>query len=123
MDNIFVKPSADLAKRVSVATEIIDDVHYPIYRERSLAGVIAAVAVVAAAGTRVQLPANAIRTITIKALAANSGVIYVGASDVDASSGFPLAAGDTISMDLANSDLIWIDSSVSGDGCNWIAGT
>lgn len=31
MDNIYVKPSADV-KRVSVATDLVDDVHYPIYK-------------------------------------------------------------------------------------------
>ena len=31
MDNIFVKPSADV-KRVPVATEVVDGVHYPIYK-------------------------------------------------------------------------------------------
>jgi hypothetical protein len=123
MDNIFVKPSADQAKRVSVATEIIDDVHYPIYKERPLDGLIAASATVTTAGTRIQLPSNVIRTITIKAKPANSGVIYVGSSDVSASNGFPLAAGDTISLDLANANWVWIDSSVNGEGCNWIAGT
>ena len=122
MDNIYVKPSVDV-KRVSVATDVIDDVHYPVYRERSLASLISASATVAAAGTRVQLPANSIRTITIKAKSTNIGIIYVGSSDASASNGFPLAAGDTISLDLANSDLVWIDSNVSGESCNWIAGT
>jgi hypothetical protein len=121
--NVYVTPSADIAKRVSVATEVIDGVHYPIYKENPLAGLVSASATVTTAGTRIQLPANTIRTITIKGKAANVGIIYVGSSDVTASNGFPIAAGDTISLDLANSDLVWLDSSVSGEGVNWIAGT
>lgn len=31
MENIYVKPSADV-KRVSVATDLVGDVHYPIYK-------------------------------------------------------------------------------------------
>jgi len=119
---IDVKPS-DSPTRIPVATEIREGVHYPIYKEDPLGGLISASATVATAGIRVQLPTNAIRTITVKAKTTNTGIIYIGGSNVDASNGFPLAAGDPTGLDLANSDLVWLDSSVSGEGCNWIAGT
>ena len=44
MDNIYVKPSADV-KRVSVATDLVDDVHYPIYKQAFSADGVAPVPV------------------------------------------------------------------------------
>lgn len=76
---------------------------------------------VATAGTRVQLPSNAIDSLTVKALAANTGTIFVGGSTVSSANGFQLAAGDTLSMDVGNSNLVYIDSTVNGEGVTWIA--
>jgi hypothetical protein len=59
--------------------------------------------------------------IAVKALAGNSGLVYVGDSGVDASNGFELGAGEVIIFDAAG-DLssIWIDSAVNGEGVCWL---
>lgn len=71
---------------------------------------------VTTAGTRVQLASNACISLTIKAKPTNTGYIYVGDSSVSSSTGFILSASDSISYDVDNTDLIYIDSSVNGEG-------
>jgi hypothetical protein len=76
---------------------------------------------VTTAGTRVPLGSSTpTASVTVKALAANSGTIYVGNSSVSASNGFQLAAGDSVSMDISNLATINIDSSVNGEGVTYI---
>jgi len=70
---------------------------------------------VATAGTAVQLQSSANLSLTIKALAGNTGLIYVGDSSVDSSNGFELSAGDSVSIAVSQNNLIWIDASVSGE--------
>jgi len=79
---------------------------------------------VATAGTAVKLIAtdDATKSITIKALVANTNSIYVGDSGVDSTNGYILDAGDTMSMDLDNeSDNVYIDADVNGEGVSWFA--
>ncbi len=86
---------------------------------------------VTTAGTRVRLVASSLLAseCVIKALGANTGIIYVGGSDVASSNGFQLAAGESVSvgqllqagalsrgeqrLDLTD---IYLDSSVNGEG-------
>ncbi len=76
---------------------------------------------VTTAGTRVVLAGSTtVKSVTIKALAGNTGTIYVGSATVAAANGFQLAAGDTISIDLANLNTINIDSSVNGEGVSYL---
>lgn len=77
---------------------------------------------VTTAGTRVTLASSqAIKSVTIKALAANTGTIYVGDGSVSSTTGFQLAAGDSISMDIANLATVNLDASVSGEGVSYLA--
>lgn len=78
---------------------------------------------VATAGTPVQLPANAINSaqaVIIKAKPANTGNVSVGYSssqvDTDNTNFFSLAAGEAVELTLTNTNQIWIDSTVSGEG-------
>lgn len=75
---------------------------------------------VTTAGSRTQLTAAVSNSVTIKALVGNSGTIYVGGSNVSSSNGFALAAGDTVSFDVSNVGLVYIDSSVNGEGISYI---
>jgi hypothetical protein len=70
---------------------------------------------VATSGTAVQLQTSANLSLTIKALAGNTGLIYVGDSTVDSTNGFELSAGDSVSIAVSNNNVIWIDASVSGE--------
>jgi len=76
---------------------------------------------VTTAGTRVVLAAStACKSVTIKALTANTGIIYVGSTTVASTNGFALAAGETVSLDIANLTTVNIDSSVNGEGVTYI---
>lgn len=77
---------------------------------------------VTTAGTRVTLAASTtVKSITVKALAANTGTIYVGNTTVAAANGFALASGDSVSFDLANLNTVNLDSSVNGEGVTYFA--
>ena len=77
---------------------------------------------VTTAGTRVVLAGSTtVKSVTIKALGTNTGIIYVGDSAVSSSNGFPLYARDTISMDISNLNTLYIDSSVNNEGIAYIA--
>jgi len=76
---------------------------------------------VASAGTAEALAGStAIESVTIKALHANTGMIYVGDSGVDSTNGFVLDAGETVSMDVDNLADIYIDADTSTDGVSFL---
>jgi len=76
---------------------------------------------VTTAGTQLVLAGNVkCGTVVIKALAANTGKIYVGDSTVSSTTGFILDAGETISFDIDNLSDIYIDSSVNGEGVSYV---
>lgn len=75
---------------------------------------------VTSAGTAQQLGSGFISSVTIKALSSNTGVIYVGQYSVSSGNGFELAAGETVSMDVASLDTVFIDASDTGDGVTYI---
>lgn len=78
---------------------------------------------VTTAGTRVQLHADqACREVLIKAKRVNTGYIYIGTNVVSSSTfGIDLAANESISLQVANLNQIYLDSSVSGEGVTYIA--
>lgn len=72
-------------------------------------------------GSSVQLASStSTSSITIKALATNTGTIYVGSSSVSSANGFQLAAGDTLSLDLNNLNKVYLDASVGGEGVTYV---
>ena len=80
---------------------------------------------VASAGTAEILDANNKKrytSLTIIAEYTNTGVIYVGGSDVDSSTNPGLAAGDVLAITSPHGWLlseIYLDSSVTGDGVSY----
>jgi hypothetical protein len=78
---------------------------------------------VTTAGTEVALAASQaiLSGVRIKALAANTGIIYVGANPVTSTTGFALAAGEEVFVEVANLATVYIDSSVNGEGVSYIA--
>jgi len=78
---------------------------------------------VTTAGTRVVLAASQaiLSGVTIKAKAANTGVIYVGSSTVAAANGYALAAGESVFLEIANLNTVNLDSSVNGEGVTYLA--
>ena len=76
---------------------------------------------VTTAGVRVALAASqTVKSVTIKALSTNTGLIYVGNSSVASTNGYQLAAGDTISLDISNLNTVNIDSDVNGEGVSYL---
>ncbi len=64
--------------------------------------------------------------VVVKAAAANTGIIYVGNSDVTAGSaaatdGFPLSAGDSVEVETDNPNLIFVIASVDAEDVFWLA--
>ena len=82
---------------------------------------------VATAGTEVQISntTNRVRWIKVKALAANSGITYFGVSDVTATNGYELSAGNTITLDFADAggtvpfSTFYVDAATNGDKVCW----
>ena len=82
---------------------------------------------VATAGTEVQISntTNRVRWIKVKALAANSGITYFGVSDVSATNGYELSAGNTIEIKFSEIggtvafSSIYVDAASSGDKVSW----
>lgn len=73
---------------------------------------------VATAGTPVQLRDMNIPDgykLIIKALDANTGVMLTGETSDAAKTGFELGAGQSIGYNLQNSNMVWVDASVSGE--------
>jgi hypothetical protein len=91
--------------------------------------------VVAAAGTRVILlagdPQNIrVKSVNIRALSTNGGIIYVGGSDVSNLVGRELIANENVTIQVSDEDWkhgssvnlskIWLDASVNGEGVSYI---
>lgn len=77
---------------------------------------------VTTAGTRVQLPNIPCREVTIIAKRANTGYIYAGKSNVSNTVyGVELAAKDSYTFAVNNTNEIWLDASVSGEGISYVA--
>ena len=82
---------------------------------------------VATAGTEVQISntTNKVRWIKVKALAANSGKVYLGVSDVSATNGYELSAANEIEINFGEQggtvpfSTFYVDSASSGDKLAW----
>ena len=69
-------------------------------------------------GSAVALPAADIKHADIMATLANTGIVYIGASGVDATTGIALYPGDVYSVDIATTQSLYAISTVSGDDLN-----
>ena len=82
---------------------------------------------VSSAGTSVQVSnvTNRVKEITFKALAGNSGLVYVGESDVSASNGYELSAGNTLTRNFGDfggsvpANIFYVDSASNNDKVAW----
>ena len=73
------------------------------------------------AGTSVALATStAVKTVTIRALSSNTGLVYVGSSSVSSANGFELSPQETVSLDLDNLNKVWLDVQVNGEGVSFI---
>ena len=86
------------------------------------------IATVSSAGTAVQVlnATNRIKFAKFKALAGNSGLAYVGVSDVSASLGYELSAGNEIELNLGEfggsvpANIWYVDAATNNDKVCWM---
>ena len=82
---------------------------------------------VSTAGTEQRLSntPNRVLWLKAKALAANSGIVYLGVSDVSATNGYELSAGNEIEVSFADAggtitfSTLYVDSASDGDKLAW----
>ena len=77
---------------------------------------------VATAGTAVQGPETGGLRVAIKALAGNTGIVYMGndaAGDVTSANGFELSAGEEVIVQKSL-NAYWFDAATSGDKLCWL---
>lgn len=116
----FPNDSASKAGAVHATADGTD--FYVPSREQGSESITANVINVTTAGTAVQLPSIPCRKIMIIAKRANTGYIYVGGSNVTSSVyGADLGSRDSIVLEVSNANLLYINSSVSGEGVSYIA--
>ena len=83
---------------------------------------------VSSAGTAVQVlnATNRVKWVRFKALAGNSGLAYVGVSDVSASLGYELSAGNTVELNFGEfggsvpSNVFYADAATNNDKGAWM---
>ncbi len=77
---------------------------------------------VATAGAAVQGPATGGLLVAVKALAGNTGLVYIGndsAGDVTSANGFELSAGEGVVV-RKSLDAFWFDAATNGDKLSWL---
>lgn len=81
---------------------------------------------VTTAGTAVQGTSTTLTNgVFIKALAANTGKVYVGNDgngDVTSTTGYEMSAGEWVVIQVANLNVLWFDANVNGEGFCWLKG-
>ena len=83
---------------------------------------------VSSAGTAAQVlnATNRVKWVRFKALAGNSGLAYVGVSDVSASLGYELSAGNTVELNFGEfggsvrSNGFYVDAASNNDEVSWV---
>ena len=86
------------------------------------------IATVSSAGTAVQVlnATNRIKWVKFRALTANSGMAYVGVSDVSASLGYELDGGNELEMNFGEfggsvpANIFYVDAATNNDKVSWI---
>jgi hypothetical protein len=121
MSYTFPEDSAGKAGAVH-PTENNNDFYVPA-REQGSGSIKGALATVSASGTRVQLPDYPCREVTIIGKRTNTGYIYVGGSDVNTTTiyGVEIGPRDSHTFKVSNTNLLYIDASVSGEGVSYVA--
>jgi hypothetical protein len=76
---------------------------------------------VAATASAVALASNSTHIVCITALTANTIPVYVGATGITTSTGFPLNAGDFYCWQVNNSNLLYLIASTTGASVAWTA--
>lgn len=60
--------------------------------------------------------------VKVKALHANTNMVYVGGSTVSSTTGFVLDAGEDVFLEIADLATIYIDVDTNGEGVTYVGG-
>jgi hypothetical protein len=60
------------------------------------------------------------RGVTIKALPSNTGFVYLGDSNVSSANGYILEAGESMSLDVSNTAVVYFDATTAGEGVGYV---
>lgn len=126
MANLKVKDADGVNKFLKTSESGTDaDPHIPEQKISSVtipSTIVHGQKTVTTAGTDVVLAgSNALVIgVTVKALAGNTGLIYVGLTGVTSSTGFELSAGEQIFIPITNTNVIFIDSSIDAQSVSFI---
>lgn len=89
--------------------------------ESSRRAIVAFVTDIPSAGSRIQLAKNAIVAGVLQAPSTNSGIVYVGGSNVSSTVfGAELQPGQSVGIAINNTNKIYIDAASSGDDVAFI---
>lgn len=72
-------------------------------------------------GTAAALPSNPCKKVTLKANTANTITIFIGPSGITTSTGLALDPGDSVVLEVSNTNIIFTVASTTGAGYSWIA--
>jgi hypothetical protein len=91
-------------------------------REQGSESITADLLTVATGGVAVRFPNIPCRKILIIAKRTNQGYIYIGGSNVsDTIYGAELGAGGSLTIDISNANLLYINSKNNGEGVSYFA--
>jgi hypothetical protein len=124
MSNTFIFPTDNSATPKAGAVHPTSDGtdFYIPTREMGSESIVGNLLSVTTAGTAVQFPNIPCRKLLIIARRANTGYIYIGGSTVTSSAyGAELLSRDSIQLEVSNANLIYINSTVNGEGVSYIA--
>lgn len=78
--------------------------------------------ILASAQSQLVVASNpALQGVLIKALPANTGTVYVGLTGVTTATGFPVEAGENITLPIDNANKIFVRADVDGQSVAWVA--
>ena len=114
-----IKTAVQLIDNAIAGNEIqVDVLTMPsvVITEESPTAIVAFVTDIPTAGSRVQLGANVVKAGILQAPSTNTGVIYVGGSNVSSTVfGAELQPGQSVGIAISNSNKIYIDAATNGD--------
>jgi hypothetical protein len=79
---------------------------------------------VSTSGSAEQMPSQALadgKAVAITGLPSNGGYAYVGDSSVDSTTGFPVAAGQVVALQVSNLNALYVDVDTGGEGVAYVA--
>lgn len=75
----------------------------------------------AVTASAVALASNACKKVRVKSLQANNIPIYVGPTGITTSTGYELGPGESIEVELSNTNLVFVIASTTGASVSWLA--